>query len=781
MLCLPAYGQDAAEPALPPVPAAAASEFDNRPIRTVTIQGNQRVSDETILNLIRTDVGTQFDHLTVQEDYQRLDATRRFRSVTADVVPTADGGVDVVFIVSELRPIESITFRGNRAVDDETLRSLVDLNPGEAVDQFRISLAQQSIETFYEARNFPLTRVSVDAQAAADTGELVFTINEGPNVRVRNIDFIGNESFSEDALKKQIRSRTWIPLLRRGTFDEDAIEDDVALLVRFYESKGFFDAKVGRRLRFSANQREVQVEFLVDEGPRYTIDAIRFVGNNIQGEQQLRELLKAEPGMAYDDALIRRDVRRVVESYAPFGRLFDPQSNDPDYLQVTARPQYKLEPGSVDLVFEINEGEPFRVGNVIVRGNRKTQDKVALRELRLAPGDLYDTKVLLQANERLLSVPSFADVRITPVGKDPNFRDLIVEVEEAQTATVGFAAGVNSNGGFGGTISYTQRNFDITNVPGSWDQIRRGEAFTGAGQTLSIRIEPGDETTNASILFTEPYLFDQPYSLTTEAFIRNRSRTEFNIGRSGARITLGRFLDEDRVYSISGTARIEDVDIFDIPDEEIRAFEILAEEGNTTLDSLSVLFRRNTTDSRFVPTTGTILTAGADFYGLLGGNENFQRYTATFDWFILLNEDLRDRKTVFRVATDVGFITGDAPFFERFFEGGIRSVRGFAFRGISPRSGPDDDRIGGEFSFVGTAEIEYPLLSDALRGVAFVDFGTNEMGVDFDGIRTAAGAGVRLTLPVFGQVPIAIDFGFPITSEEEDDIQLVSFSLGYIP
>ncbi|MEM6315861.1 MAG: BamA/TamA family outer membrane protein, partial [Planctomycetota bacterium] len=173
--------------------------------------------------------------------------------------------------------------------------------------------------------------------------------------------------------------------------------------------------------------------------------------------------------------------------------------------------------------------------------------------------------------------------------------------------------------------------------------------------------------------------------------------------------------------------------------------------------------------------------AGADFYGLLGGDEQFQRWTTTFDWFILVNEDLRDRKTVFRLALDTGYITGDAPFYERFYEGGIRSVRGFSFRGISPRSGPDDDRIGGEFSVVGTGELEYPLISDALRGVAFVDFGTNQPDFTIDDIRTAAGVGVRLNLPVFGQVPIAVDFGFPITKESEDDTQVISFSLGFIP
>lgn len=777
LMTAPAVAQ---EGAAPPQPAAASSELDGRVVRELSVQGNERVSDATILNLIRTREGQPFDHLTVQEDYQRLDGIRRFRSVTADATPIGADGVNVVFVVEELPPIESIQFVGNRAIDTEALRAAVDLNPGEAIDPFRIALAKQAVETLYEARNYPLTRVTVNAEEAGETGEVIFTINEGPNVKIRNIDFIGNDSFSEDALKKQIRSRTYIWLLRPGNFDEDTLVDDVALLTRYYESKGFFDVKVGRRLIYSPDQRDVQIEFLIDEGPQYTVDQIRFEGNDRQSEQELREQLKLVEGMAYDDEIIRRDVRRLLESYSPFGLLYDPSSANPDYLSITARPQYKLEPGSVDLVYQINEGKPFRVGNIIVRGNNKTQDKVAIRELRLVPGDLFDTKELLRAQERLLAVPSFTDVRITPVGNDPETRDLVVEVEEGQTAVVTLAAGINSNGGFGGTIGYEQKNFDASNLPGSWDEVRRGEAFTGAGQTFAVRLEPGNEATNASVRFTEPYLFDRDVSFTAEAYIRDRRRREFDIRRSGGRLSLGRYLDADRIYSVSGTFRVEDVKIFDIPDPEIRSFEILDAEGYSVLDSYGVTLRRDTTDSRYAPSSGTIFTAGVEHYGLFG-DEDFQRWTTTFDWFFLLNEDLRDRKTTLRFAFDTGYITGDAPFYERFYEGGIGSVRGFSFRGISPRSGPDDDRIGGEFSTVGTAELEFPLVSDNLRGVAFLDFGTNEEDLEITTLRSAAGVGLRVSLPVFGQVPIAIDFGFPITKDDDDDTQLISFSLGFIP
>src|SRR5206468_3191127 len=141
-------------------------------------------------------------------------------------------------------------------------------------------------------------------------------------------------------------------------------------------------------------------------------------------------------------------------------------------------------------------------------------------------------------------------------------------------------------------------------------------------------------------------------------------------------------------------------------------------------------------------------------------------------------EDLTDRKTILRLTGRAGYITNGAPFFERLYGGGQGSIRGFRYRGVSPRSGPDQDPIGGNFSLAGTAEIGFPIAGESLRGVVFTDVGDVESDVRIGTIRSSIGVGVRLTLPIFGQVPIALDFGIPITKDRRDDTQLISFSLG---
>jgi outer membrane protein insertion porin family len=483
-------------------------------------------------------------------------------------------------------------------------------------------------------------------------------------------------------------------------------------------------------------------------------------------------------GQAFDNEIVRRDINEVVEAYSPLGLLFDPTGRSPDTLQVTAQPVFRLEPGKLELRYQINEGRPYRVGDILVRGNGRTLDKVAIRELRLAPGDLYDSAKIETARRRLQSLPAFDTATITPLGDGPDERDLLIDIEEGQTGFLNFGVGVNSNGGFGGNITYTQRNFDAFDFPSRPGEIFTGDAFVGAGQTFRASFEPGSEATNASVRFVEPYLFDQPYVLTLEGYVRDRQRLEYDIRRGGGRVSIGKFLDEDRIYSLSGTFRAENVQIMDIRDKEIRSQQILDAEGDTFLTSLGVTFKRDTRDNPFIPSSGSEFEASWESFGALGGDDTFQRFIGTYSVFYTLSEDLRDRKVVLSFVGDAGFIAGDAPIYERFYEGGIGSLRGFAFRGVTVRDGPDDDRVGGEFTLTGTAQVGFPLYQEQLRGVTFLDVGTVLDSPGLEDIRVSAGAGIRWAIPLFGEIPVAIDFAFPLAAEDEDSEQVVSFSLG---
>ena len=337
---------------------------------------------------------------------------------------------------------------------------------------------------------------------------------------------------------------------------------------------------------------------------------------------------------------------------------------------------------------------------------------------------------------------------------------------------------MNSNGGIGGNITYEQRNFDIANWPSDWKDMFNGNAFVGAGQTFRASLEPGTKQSNASIRFTEPWLFDQPYSFTEEIYLRNRIREDYTDRRLGNRVTLGKRFNY--TYSALLTLRTELVDIGDINDKPVRAQEILDLEGGSSIISTILQVRRDTTNRGQQPSRGTTTTAGWEQVGWMGGDFEFQKFNLGWDYYRTLHEDLLDRKTILSLHADAGWITGgNAPFFERFYSGGFGFIRGFSFRGISPRSGPAQDRVGGDFLLAGSAEIGFPLAGDTLRGVVFTDMGTVERDVAMRDFRASVGAGIRLALPL-GQtpIPIAIDFAIPVSKSSEDDVQYISFSLG---
>ncbi len=770
------------QPALParvPIDATIPrAELRGLVVEDVRVLGNKQVPTAVIMNAIRTRPGDKFDPETVREDYQRIYGLRKFSNVEAKVEPTSSG-VIVVFVVTEQRQISSISFRGNLAIDTQRLQNVVNLREGEAIDRFRISLARQAIENLYREKNYPFAHVEVPPEPLAERGELIFQVVEGPNVRVRNLTFIGARSFAADRLKKQIATRTWIFIFRSGTFNPTIVDEDVVALQRFYQQKGFFDCRVGRRLVWSPDMTELQIDYLIDEGPRYLIDRITFKGISSISEAELRAGLKLREGMPFDNEIAQRDIRQIVRAYSPLGFIFqDPRlPPDPDYLQIDVKTVFGTEPGRVELVYDISEGKPFRLGRIIVKGNAKTQDKVVLREMRVAPGQLYNSAEIQDATDRLRATPFFTSVSITPIGQDPEVRDVIVEVQEGRTASFNVGAGVNSNGGVGGNITYEQKNFDITDWPQSWSELFNGQGFVGAGQTFRASIEPGTEISNISLFFSEPYLFDQAYGFSAEAYYRTRIFPDYDQQRLGGRLALTKRFNY--IWSGRISFRGEIVDINNIDDPEVRAFEIIELEGENPITSIGLQVRRDTTNRGLLPSKGTTTTAAVEFFGAMGGDFCFQRFTVDWDGYLTLNEDLADRKTILALRANVGGIIGDAPFFETFYAGGIGSVRGFSFRGISPRSGPDDDAIGGDFLLTGSAEVSFPLVGDNLRGVVFTDAGTVEESYEFGTIRTSVGAGFRLTLPLLGQTPIAVDFAYPITKDDDDDTQVISFSFGF--
>ena len=768
-------------------PGAAAPQT----VVDVAVHGNRRMSHNAILAHVKTRVGQAYDEQVARDDQGRLLATGRFASVLVLKAQT-DKGIVVTFSVTEHERISDLQFRGNKHFKAKKLLKQLDFGPDEPLNLSRIEMGRRSLADKYKEEGFYFVVVTVDEQALKRDRQVIYRIVEGPRIRVRKIVFQGAESFSGRKLRRQIKTRRGWWVFSRGRLDTLQLARDVVDLRNFYRGEGYLDAQVASDLKFSDDKKRVEVRFLVEEGPRYRVGDVRFQGNTVFADDELRRRLKMTRGQHHTALQLRRDTQTLRDTYGQIGYLDAVVTSQTLFVAPSAPAPAWLDaadgrrPALVVLSYEVSEGSPFLVGRVEIRGNDVTEDRVIRRQLRSFPGQLFNTVAVEDSRQRLMEGRLFSEVSITPFGQAPSVRDMLVSVQEGRTAEFVVGAGFSTNSGVVGTISHTQRNFSWTDWPESWGEFFRARAFKGAGQTMRMSIEPGVQLTRFRLDWREPYLMDRPVSLGTALYLFTRQREDYDERRVATQVSLGK-LFKNRWYG-EVTSRVENVRVdnleYDAPPEAVD------DKGDHLAVGFEAMLVRDRTDSRWMPSKGDRITLG--FEQVIGDN-SFGKARAGYRRYHTLHVDALERKHIFAARAEFdGVVAGDAPIFERYYGGGIGNVRGFDYRGISPRSrgfpkaGDPPKRlgagkaIGGDMSVYLGAEYTFPLAAETLRGVVFLDSGTVEDDYTITTWRASTGVGIRLLVPYFGDVPMTLDFGFPITKDKEDDTQLVTFTFGWV-
>lgn len=741
----------------------------------VKVRGNDRMSTNAILANVKTRAGHTYDDAIIRADERRLLDTGRFVSVSVEKTQT-DRGVIVTFVVVERPAISRIVLKGNKKFDDATLTKELSFGAGGPLSRYAAEAGRQAILKKYLSEGYHFASVSVDWKAYEDSRDLVYTIIEGQQVRVRKVSFKGNHYFSTWKLKWDVSTEQRLWPVVKGYLDTEKLQRDITMIRNLYVADGFLDSEVGRQLEFSDDKKDVRITFVISEGERYRINDVVFRGNKVFSDEELAGRMKLRRGEFYTTLGLRRDVERVENTYGELGyiharvsakkRFLDPQLPPPDWAR------HLGQPALLNLVIVVVESDQFRVGQIVIRGNTITQSRVIRRELHIFPEQLYNTVAVEESERRLQESRLFGAVSISPMGKAPGVRDALVEVTEGKTANIMFGVGISSKDGALGNISFSQRNFDILGWPGPKRRFWRGEAFKGAGQMFRVTAEPGVEMMRFSIDWWEPYLFDQPYSLGVRAFLFTRQREKYDETRFGPVVSVGhRF--KNRWYGELST-RLEGVEITDLA--STAPPEIRKVQGASALLALKGSLSRNRTDSRWMPSRGDSLRVA---YEQVMGDFTFGKVTGQYRIYRTLYVDALNRKHILAGRAMVGQIIGDAPIFERFYGGGLGSVRGFRYRGISPRSRGTKDQIGGDFMIFAGTEYTFPIIADVIRGVVFLDTGTVENSTEITTYRVSAGFGIRWIIPFFGPVPMSLDFGWPLVKDDQDDTRVLSFTFGW--
>ncbi len=744
----------------------------------VRVQGNKQMSANAILIHVKTRPGQPFSEEVVKADERRLLESGRFDSVVATRRQT-DQGILVVFTVVERPLVARLVFQGNKAFKSSDLAKELTFRVRAPLSAFSVESGRQALLSKYKSSGYHFASVTVDKAALDTKREVIYRIVEGPKVRVRKIRFDGNKYFRDFTLKQKIGTSARLWPLVEGYLDTEQVAQDVLVLRNLYLADGYLDVEVGRLLKFSEDREDVTVTFLIKEGQRYRINEVIFEGNRVFASGELARRVRLRQGAFFTQLTLQRDLKALRDTYGELGYIEASVESRRQFLDPTAEPpkwaKHLDKPALLNMVFEIKESDQFRVGRIDIRGNTVTQSRVIRRTLRIFPEQMFNAVALDESRRRLVESRLFEDVSITPTGKAPNVRDVMVQVTEGRTAQFLIGAGISTNSGVLGTVSFTQRNFDILKWPTSWKQFIKAQAFKGAGQTLHIVAEPGTELMRFRIDWLEPALFDRPYSLGTRVFLFNRGRESYDETRYGGLVSFGhRF--KNRWYGELAT-RAEGVRIDELDDDAPP--EVVEDEGSHFLLGLKGTLVRDRTDSRWMPSSGDRISLSAE---QVVGSHDFVNTNAEYRIYRTVYVDALDRKHILAGRVAVGHIFGDAPVFERYYGGGIGSIRGFKYRGISPRSKGTDEQIGGEFMIFAGTEYSFPIIGtegQQLRGVVFLDTGTVEEDFGLQTYRASVGVGVRWVIPLFGPVPMAFDFGFPISKDEDDDDQVFSFSVGW--
>jgi outer membrane protein insertion porin family len=714
-------------PATPATPAAPA-------VLRVEVEGNQNVPTDQVLQWFSLRPGDPFDPSRVSRALHELTAKHRFSDVRIEGEEQPDGIV-LHIVVREYPRLHEVRIEGADKIKEKDIRAAIHLSPGSFLSPAQLRDDREKIAGLYRDKGYFRAAVrDTLVGPSPDLLALVLRIDEGPKVAVRKVVFTGNEHLSAAALQKQMKTKE-DGFLHGGDLKPDKLQEDLEKLAGYYRDRGYLDAQIVHHdLDVDPNGKDLTLRIQVQEGPRYSVGNITWSGNTVFDNTRIQPLVRLRPGEPFSESAYEATTTALYELY-----------NDAGYIHFNATPRRSLRGQIVDLAYSFDEGSAARVHQIRIVGNTKTQDKVILREFLVLPGDTFDRSKLMRSIREIYSLGFFEDAGIqnfTP--RDDGSVDLELRVAEKQTGQLGAGAGYSASNGVTGFIEVAETN------------------LFGTGKRLSLRWEFGRHNNEVDFGFSQQWLFDTPTSLGVELYNTSR-RSLYNAyyreKRLGGSLTLGRRLDFLDYTRVSWRYRAESVRLSDFS---------IAYQGSLRNQkwprrtfSTGLTLRRDSTDNPFFPNLGSIAEASADLFGtFLGGDDSYVRSVLSLAWF----QRLGNSKLTLALRPRLGVLHGldgrQPPEYELWRPGGNRylAVRGYEDYEIVPEGNPAS--LGGRAMSLFTAEVTYPF-SPKVHGLVFFDAGNTWntfREADFSYLRKGAGVGVRVDVPMLGQV--GLDYGY---------------------
>jgi outer membrane protein insertion porin family len=775
------------------VVSAAAEE---RPlVSAVEVVGCERVHPDRIRFVLSTRAGQPLDYLALTDDVRAIERMGPFTGTKVEQrVDRETGQVTVVFTVTELPLVGSVTFRGLSFFQRQGLDKKIQTRQGLYLNPLFLEDDRKALERYYIEKGYAGVRVAVSAPVNAGIAQVVYDVDLGFSVKVGEVLY--------DGLPSQVMPRIVDQALINmpgASYLPEMVDLDQEAVARTLQDLGWLDARVDapelHRFDFVRPDDErrrhgpqlapdgryddrVVLYYHIIPGELWHLGSVAVVGNTVESEASLLTAF----GMVEGDILRRSDIEAAVSRCEHLIRNMG-------YARCSVRVDRRPDPATnqVHLTLHVFEGDLYTIDRVDIFGNYLTRDAVIRRELRLHPGDLwnedaYDRSANNVRRTGLFKMGPPLPVRLERTFDDdrPGKVDLAINLSEESTGNFRLQLGWSSSSGIFGELGYTERNFDLMKAVTL-------QGWRGGGQNLDVSLSMGSDTRNISTTWSNNHLWDGPYSLNVGFSRQVSTRLDWRERRLVSTVGVGRnFLDNDLKIGLSYSytdLAISEVDL-DASDAA------LAGAGNYHLNSLTWRTTYDRLDHPRLPTRGYRLSGNIGFTGSpLSATDEYWEYGLNGDVFLPITRFELGGTMYFHVSerwrqSQPYGDTEDVPFYDRYFGGGPSPRhRGFESGKLGPKGinqNGFDSRVGGTVDTVTTAELVIPVQgeNDKIKLVVFMDYGNvflDTQEVSISDMRTAIGFGVRFPIAL----PVALDFAWLLDPKDGESANQIHFALGY--
>jgi len=735
--------------------------FDPFVVRDIRVEGIQRIEAGTIFNYLPVKVGETFTEERASQAIRALFATGFFQDVRIEVER------DVLVVVVQERPaIASIAFSGMKEFEPEAVRkSLREANfqEGRIFDRALLEAAEQEIKRQYLAKGkYGVTVTTTVTPLERNRVAVNFAVDEGEVAKIRQINIVGNRSFTERELLDLFVLRTpgWLTwYTKNDQYSRQKLQGDLESLRSWYLNRGYLDFSIeSTQVSITPDRRDIYITINISEGEKYTVSEVRLGGELIVPEEELRRLIDIKPGEPFSRERLNETSKKITDRLGNDGYAF---------ANANAVPDVDRDKRTVAFTIMIDPGRRVYVRRINVVGNTRTRDEVVRREMRQLEGAFYDAEKLRISKQRVDRTDFFSevDIQTPPVPGSTDQVDVTVRVKEKSTGAILVGLGFS--------------NIERLVLQGSVSQTN----FLGSGNTVSAGFNTGRINQNILLSYTNPYYTVDGLSRGFDLYKRRVNSAVLAVGgystdTLGGGVRFGYPIGE--FESISFGLSAESTELTLDPSSPPRLLNFQSQFGSKYVSLISNIgIGRDTRDSAIWTTRGVVQRA--NFEVTPAGDLNYYRISAEHNWYYPLS---RNFTMLLRgeIAAGDGFGDKPLPFFKNYYAGGIGTVRGYRAAGIGPRDPFDDSAIGGNKRLIGSAELLFPMpgtgLDRSLRMGAFVDVGqvyAADQKLTVSDMRYSTGLSLLWVSPVG---PLRISYAVPLQQKPGDRIQRGQFTLG---